>query len=162
MIGQRMEPPPGFVERAVAASRQSPCAKSKRGVVIWKSLGANKTRIVGRGVNEPAIGVCDGSVGCRQACAKICVHAEQAAILEADLTQVAVGGFDMLHIKTVDGLPVAGGPPSCHECSKLIVASGIGHMWLLEEARGGWVRYTAREFHEATLENCGLHRNKAG
>lgn len=72
----------------------------------------------------------------------------------------------MLHTKValVDGLwvSVPGGPPSCSDCSKLILEAGIDGMWLMEKREGEArpVRYTASEFHEQTLRNCGLHPYK--
>lgn len=55
----------------------------------------------------------------------------------------------MLHIKTVDGAAVPSAGPSCLECSKLILEAGVAEMWLFLET--GWTRYSAREFHTATL-----------
>jgi len=143
-----MKPPEEMVALAVAAGTASPCAKSKRGVVLRWPGG---TMMIGN--NRPAIGTCDGSEACRRDCGKICVHAEQIAILEAPRPP---WGAEMLHVKVVDGTAIEGGPPSCVECSKLILAAGITGMWLLETGRG-WVRRTAEEFHRQTLANLSLH-----
>lgn len=62
----------------------------------------------------------------------------------------------MLHVKVdASGQMVVSGPPSCDQCSKLILRAGIAGVWLLHEE--GWKRYTAQEFHEATLQTCGLN-----
>jgi len=41
------------------------------------------------------------------------------------------------------------------ECSKLMLAAGVAGVWLYQEA--GWRRWTAAEFHQATLQKLGLH-----
>jgi deoxycytidylate deaminase len=133
------------LERAVNMGSQSPCAKSKRGVVIWDPelfdiLCANH--------NHPPSGfACDGSEACRQNCGKLCVHAEVAAIIDA---KSGLHRCHMLHVKVVDGEAVPSGPPSCTDCSKAILAAGIKMMWLLHE--GGLKGYPAVEFHKLSLK----------
>ncbi len=61
---------------------------------------------------------------------------------------------EMLHVKSVDGKAVFSEKPSCWQCSKLILASGLPTMWLYQKE--GFVRYSAEEFHEQTLINCDL------
>lgn len=141
--------PEDMVAAAVKIGATSPCAKSKRGVVIFDSVVHSVNSF---GKNHPAVGTCDGSDACRRDCTKRCVHAEQAALLKLAPCKEAV----LLHIKVVDGKGVPGGPPSCIECSKLIVASGkIAHVWLWEAE--GWVKRTAAEFHKETCENVGVY-----
>lgn len=87
------------------------------------------------------------------------MHVEQAALLDAleqeDLTEEnRVDGASMLHVKVIDGKAVPSGEPSCWQCSRLILASGIKTMWLLHE--DGLKAYTAKEFHMKTLEHCNL------
>jgi len=144
---------------AIEAGRQSPCAKSKRGVVIFRRTGRD---ILGTGFNAPPPGfTCDGSETCRAACSNVAVHAEQAALIDAHRHRRPLGGAEMIHIKIVDGQPVAGGGPSCPDCSKLILQAGLGIVWLLEAREGHpngvWVRRTPEDFHNETLRNCGLH-----
>ena len=109
---------------------------------------------------------CDGSDSCRASCGKVAVHAEQAALLQCRDKGLPVRGAEMLHTKVtlVSGtwIGVFGGPPSCPDCSKLILEAGIDGMWLVEEREGKptLVRYTAAEFHDQTLRNCGLHPYK--
>jgi len=135
--------------RAVRMACQSPCAKSKRGVVIWNPelfdiLCANH--------NHPPKGfVCDGSKECRGACGWHCVHAEMAALLDV---KQGVHGLHMLHVKVVDGDAVPSGPPSCTDCSKYILEAGIETMWLLHE--DGLRGYSADEFHELSLRTREL------
>jgi deoxycytidylate deaminase len=145
-------PPASAIRAAVSVGSQSPCMKSKRGAALWWPSFDNDD-IVSAGYNRPLLGSCDGSVECRRDCGKVCLHAEQDALLGA-LYDVRTA--EMLHVKVVDGEPVEGGPPSCVECSKLILRSRLAAMWLLQVGRG-WVRYTVEEFHRATLKNLGLH-----
>lgn len=152
------------LQAATRAGGFSPCGKSKRGVVIWST---NDPSIIGFGWNHPPEPqYCDGSSSCRASCGKVAVHAEQAALLQCrDLGRV-IRGAEMLHTKVVfeDGkwVSVPGGPPSCPDCSKLMLEAGIDGVWLVEERDGNstLVRYTAVEFHHQTLQNCGLHPYK--
>ena len=107
--------------------------------------------------HPPAPFTCDGSTACREACGKVCVHAEADALLQATKglpDPWFMGGAEMLHVKVVNGREVPSGPPSCWQCSRLILESGIAGMWLLHEE--GFQRYTPEEFHRLTLEHCGL------
>ncbi len=72
---------------------------------------------------------------------------------------------DLVHVKIGDdGRLVAGGLPSCWQCSRAILDCGfIDGVWLYEEwptSDGGvsdvWHRYTAESFHRTTLYNCGM------
>lgn len=152
------------LREAIRAGGFSPCTKSKRGVVIWSKEAPD---VLGFGWNHPPEPYqCDGSNSCRASCGKIAVHAEQAALLQCrDLGRV-VRGAEMLHTKVVlvagVWVSVFGGPPSCPDCSKLILEAGIDGMWLVEEREGQPVlmRYSAVEFHNQTLRNCGLHPYK--
>lgn len=140
------------LDRAIEAARKSPCQKSQRGVVVWRegwpqfSVGWN---------HQPAPFSCDGSEQCRANCAKLCVHAEAHALF--GIIGSAVSGpqqADMLHVKVVDGGAVPSGNPSCWQCSRHILSTGIRRMWLLH--KDGLQAYSAREFHELTLQKCGL------
>lgn len=143
---------------ATDAACQSPCAKSKRGVVVW----GPGTGVMAATYNAPPAGYrCDGSPACRASCRKVAVHAEQAAILDAHRWGKPVRGLEMLHVKVEGGKAVPSGGPSCPDCSKLIVAAGLSGMWLYEadptSPSPKLRRYTADEFHRLTLENCKLH-----
>lgn len=145
------------LEDAVRAATQSPCAKSQRGVVIWNR---ELFDYIAMGWNHPPKGFdCDGSEACREYCNRVCVHAEQHAILQA---KSGIHGYEMLHVKVVDGEPVPSGPPSCWQCSRLILEAGISKMWLLHESdRHGKLvthlqAYSAEVFHSLTLQNCHL------
>jgi len=135
--------------RATRIGAQSPCAKSKRGVVIWNPdlfdiLCANN--------NHPPRGFsCDGSAACRASCRDVCVHAEVAALLDA---KTGLHRMHMLHVKVVDGEAVPSGPPSCVSCSRSILEAGIQTMWLLHE--DGLRGYPAAEFHALSLQHHGL------
>lgn len=153
-----MRPPPfnqhQALKAAVAVARLSPCMKSQRGVVIFDLERGVLARGTNHRVDEQS---CDGSPACRSACAKLCVHAELDALTAYFKPPQLLGKYPwvhMLHVKVVDGHPVPSGPPSCWQCSRHIVNSGIRWMWLLHE--DGLKRYTACEFHRLTLEHCEL------
>lgn len=141
------------LQEAASNAGLSPCVKSKRGVVIF-----DQKTVYGYGYNHPPKGfTCDGSEECRANCGKICVHAEQDALIKAG---AYCSELEMLHVKLDEqGYAVAGGPPSCPDCSKLILDAGIKTMWLYELRDGEptLVPYTAKDFHLETLKNCGLH-----
>jgi deoxycytidylate deaminase len=135
---------------AVRVAMRSPCAKSKRGVLVVSMTERDwPDCLVGSGFNaqsEPF--ACDGSDACRAACGKLCVHAEAAALREAaGLARRA----HLLHVKAVDGKAVPSGPPSCWQCSREILSAGISTVWLLHES--GWTPYPAAEFHRLALEH---------
>ncbi len=118
--------PVSFVERAVDVAMRSPC-RSKRGVVIAAGID-----ILSTGFNhQPAPFLCDGSEECKLRCGKTAVHAEQSAIL--GLVFTLPPNSWMLHVKAKDGEPCASLAPSCLECSKLILFSGIEWMYLLHD-----------------------------
>jgi deoxycytidylate deaminase len=144
-----MSSPPSYVIRyAVAVANTSPCAKSKRGVVIY-----DRVVMMAHGTNGPPTPfVCTGSATCRWNCPKLCEHAEAAALRNLEGSRV---GYQLLHIKTVDGEPVASGGPSCVDCSKAILADGrISGVWLMHE--DGWRRYDPVEFHELSAAQNGI------
>ncbi len=156
------------LEAAATVGSSSPCAKSKRGVVIFTRSG-----LVAAGYNHPPAPMrCDGSTACREHCNKLCIHAEDDAIQHliaidprgqyaCSWTGEIIGhraedtGLQMLHVKVVDGHAVPSRAPSCWQCSRTILGSGkIDRMWLLHAE--GLRSYTSLEFHETTLRNCHL------
>lgn len=139
---------------AVEAARFSPCAKSQRGVVIWRP-GFPLMSTCRVGFNHPPEPFkCDGSQLCRESCNKLCVHAEQAALLQFAAEGLSTDGCHMLHVKVVQGEPVVSGPPSCWQCSRMLLSARLEAMWLLHEE--GLRRYSPQEFHRLTLLSCGL------
>lgn len=152
-----------FTERdalaeAIKVGAASPCAKSKRGVVVFhRRLGLLST---GHNAPPPSF-ACDGTDRCRDACGRLCIHAELDAILSIP-DHVRVGPTirecEMLHVKVVDidgrETGVSSGGPRCWQCSRAILRAGLGFMWLLRST--GLQRYTAEEFHLATLRYRGL------
>lgn len=143
----KTHPLPIYIEAAIEASIKSPCQKSKRGVVIF-----NESGMLAYGWNHRPDNHCTGSDSCRKFCNQLCVHAEQDAIIKVNKNNFE--NSQMLHIKTVDGNAVPSGPPSCWQCSRIILDVGIKAMWLLED--DGWNKYDANSFHEITLKNCGI------
>lgn len=138
-----MNPPSNAVLSAVNAAMHSAC-QSKRGAVIFYG-----DYVLATGFNSKP--ECDGSERCKATCRLDAVHAEQAALLALSWTGPSRNflGFEMLHVKAVDGNLAPSGPPSCVQCSKLIRFVGIEAMWLFHES--GWCRYEADEFHRLSL-----------
>ncbi len=136
------EPPEHLVKLAIECSTCSPC-RSKRGSVIFHG-----DDVVGHGYNFKPRGFdCDGTAACKATCRTEAIHAEQFALLAVGAYKSA--GCEILHVKTVDGELVPSGGPSCAQCSKLALASGIKAMWLYHE--DGWRRYPADEWHRLSL-----------
>lgn len=129
------------IKEAVFAADSSPC-RSQRGAAIWDCQG-----FIAAGFNYKPTGFpCDHSDACKASCRFDAIHAEQCAIMGALRSQPGrLVGASMLHVKVVNGMLVPSGPPSCVKCSTMIVASGIGFMWLYHET--GWRMYSAHEFH---------------
>lgn len=134
-----------YQDLAIQTALHAECHKSKRGVVI-KGINTYWAN------NGPPQGfICTGNERCRLHCSKVAVHAEERAILKAGLF---TRGAEMIHIKVVDEEAVPSLLPSCWQCSRMIVESGISGMWLFHSE--GWFRYTAEEFHRETLRNCNM------
>src|ERR1035438_7420780 len=143
-----LEPPQGIIDWAIRVSVVSPC-RSKRGVVIWRENATPIDRSISAGYNRPPQGfACDGSLECKSNCSETALHAEEVALLTADLS---VYDAEMLHVKTVNGLLVPSGGPSCVACSKKILFKGLRGMWLYHE--NGWRFYDATEFHALSLQS---------
>lgn len=140
------------LKKAAEIACKSPC-RSKRGVVIWhRNYG-----YISGGYNEPlAPFICDGSDKCKNNCPKTAIHAEQRALMEiVKLPNLfKTSECEMLHVKVVDGKAVFSEKPSCWQCSKLILASGLKSMWLYQKE--GLTEYSPLDFHQKTFENCDL------
>lgn len=160
------EPPRFMIDRAREAALKSPCLKSRRGVVLYRPLSGTAWSFVSDGFNSPPGAFsCTGTDLCRRDCAKLCLHAEDRALRAAGTWTY---GLTMLHVKVIDGKVVPGGPPSCWQCSRLVVEADIHGVWLYElppgnltghdllHVVGNWRFYTPEEFHLATLRECGL------
>ena len=125
---------------------------------------------------QPGRFFCAGTEACRVACGKLCVHAEARAIRAAvTVARGDIDGLELVHAKVVDGELVAGGGPSCWQCSREILDAGIAAVWLYETGDpklapwadlyrppGTWRRYTAEDFHRATAAACGLAVSEGG
>lgn len=140
-------PPQRIVEIAVLESTVSPC-RSKRGAALFVSAVNGMALNVGSGHNRKPIGfVCDGSAECKATCRQEAVHAEQHALIEAGRR---AAGAEIVHVKTVDGELVASEPPSCIQCSKLLLAAGVSGFWLFQHAVG-WRYYPMADYHRLSL-----------
>lgn len=138
-----------WINLAIQAANQSSCSKSRRGVVIASPEGV----LVALASNSPPHPFqCTGSDRCKQNCRNVAIHAEERALLRAG---ARANGGELIHIKTVDGKPVMSGPPSCLQCSRLIVEARIAKVWLFSHGEA-WRSWTAERFHEDTMANHGI------
>ena len=166
-------PPATYIEAAARMARLSPCQKSKRGAAIFDPNWDFQPPL-GCGYNaRPMIsGPCDGSPTCRRDCGKLCVHAEQRAIRDAlissrqqGIPSPLLGGYELVHVKVVDGVVVAGGGPSCWQCARDIADVGLDAVWLYQDmwvptapqTPPKWIRYATPDFLTATLQHENLH-----
>lgn len=159
------------VQMALDVARLSPCAKSHRGVV---AVDRQSGQLLAAATNgPPAPMACTGSPECRAACPRVAVHAEQRALLIAlEHHHLPPGRVDIIHVKAdlQTGELVAGGGPSCVECSKLMLDAGIGRVYLHEEVApsllvpsgGVWIAYECEDFHRRTLRALGLPADERG
>jgi hypothetical protein len=142
-------PPQMAIDAAIGSANSGPCGKSKRGVSAYRELPI--PHVVARGHNAPPPGfACDGSDACKAACPKLCIHAEQAVLMQEFFGPRFSTPAYLVHVKTVDGELVVSGGPSCWQCSRMIVAdTRIAGIWLFHQS--GWRLYDPDEFHELTL-----------
>jgi hypothetical protein len=183
-ILENHRPPQFAIDAAIAVGWASPCAKSKRGVVLYNDEDTDRwaagsaevydlnALIAGVGFNGPPPGFkCLGADKCGEDCARLCLHAEDRAIRTAGIAD-DVQDLVLVHVKVVDGELVPGKRPCCEACSKVIVEVGLKGVWLYEEvgamamggggvaprsvAFGEWRFYDAVSFHLTTLDNLGL------
>lgn len=167
-------PPDIAIAKALEAATRSPCHKSKRGVCAFVEHGFGFSSLALGFNGPPGDLTCDGSPACRESCGKRCVHAEMRAIRPL-MGHSNLDRVQLVHVKAVDGKLVAGGGPSCWQCSREILDVGIGGVWLFErtlrdnegdnglplsavaiEDAPAWRYYSADDFHRATLEACGI------
>jgi deoxycytidylate deaminase len=179
-------PPDWAIKIALSEARRSPCAKSKRGAVLFLDDRETGSLLLGIGFNGPALGSCDGSESCRTSCSKRCVHAEARAV------RWAGRAGELVHVKIDErGELAPGGGPSCWQCSREILDAGCKGVWLYEKTPDGWCPhadvaaadcwacqghageldrhgdlpivlarwryYTATDFHRLTMAACEIH-----
>lgn len=143
MTPENAQPPKHIIDLAIEVAGWSPC-RSKRGVVIFSGED-----VISHGYNYKPRGFeCDGSEKCKATCRDFAIHAEQQAVVNA-AGRPQTAGADLLHVKAVDGVLVPSGGPSCAQCSKLVVASGVVGVWLYHDT--GWKRYEAKDFHAKSM-----------
>lgn len=149
------------LDQAIRAAQESPCAKSQRGVVLWRrATGERPGLYLGAGFDHPpAPFTCDRSVACRGSCSKLCIHAAEDLLLKIPTTRRrwdlwSLQECEMLHIKVENGHATPSGQPTCWQCSRLILGAKLKAMWLLH--REGLRSYTPEEFHRTALKNSSL------
>jgi dCMP deaminase len=141
-----------YVRAAEHEARKSTCKKSQRGAVIFKGW-----EILGIGCNTPTYyeGTCNPCVREKikddtryENCSAI--HAEEMAIIDSGKQGKKIEGSTMLHVKLKNGKNEACGKPSCTECSKMVLMSGIKEFIMREE--GGYAIYPSEEFNRLSFD----------
>lgn len=161
LVRQHFTVAQAMVDYAREIAMQSGCMTSQRGAVVWPMppyplrhpLDPSRL-LLARGTNhQPAPHRCDGSQECQDACSKLCVHAESAALRALGQGWSGLGGLHMLHVKiNFDGTLAPKGEPSCWQCSReLLDSKVIAYMWLA--GSDGLDPYDVGAFHEATLRH---------
>lgn len=170
-------PPEDMIDLAVRTARLSPCAKSKRGVVVFghdKDCD-NGVDAIANGFNgQPLPFECDGTDHCKEACAKRCVHAEDRALRQACIVHVAnnrghrrhasdwleglgnLREYEAVHVKLdAAGNLTWGGGPSCWQCSRTVMDVHLGAFWLYEREFPEWeCRHSDRGKLEDACQYC--------
>lgn len=133
-------PPAWALESAVELGGQSPCAKSKRAVVvIWLGPDGQTPMEIGYGYNRPPYGIgCDGSPACRASCGARCLHAEGIALAVFQMSKTSAvdpADCELVHVKIDEyGQVTAGKGPCCVPCAIQVLDAGIGGVWLYQTA----------------------------
>lgn len=131
-----LRPPTFAISLAVAAAARSPCAKSRRGSVIFD----DETLVsIGVGFNGPPSPLrCTANDACRQNCREHCEHAETRSLFQALPRQSEFKSrhprINLVHTKVdATGKLVAGGGPSCHRCSRTLLDTRfVDYVWLYQ------------------------------
>jgi deoxycytidylate deaminase len=157
------QPPQDVIDVAVIMARQSPCAKSKRGVALY----IDDVIFAGGFNGPPGDERCLMDAWCRAVCADRCSHAEARAIRNSGLHTFVRA--TAVHVKLDgDDKLVAGGPPSCRPCARDVLDIQLAGFWLYEADKRKtiadptartWRLYTAREFYDATMKNAPLPKS---
>ena len=148
LSGSDLEEAVKWMEVAIEIAKQSPCERDKRGVVT-----VNENSEIGRGFNAPPPGFICESKYCTLSCKDYTIHAEMNAI--ADATKKGNGqrivGARMYHARVENGFLVESRKPRCYQCSKHLVAFGLGEFVLKHQE--GLTLYPIEEFNRLSLES---------
>lgn len=135
---------------AVSEATLSPCAKSRRGAVVFKD-----GQILGKGNNSPKDDKFCIPPICYPICSEYCDHAEANALKDAISKGRDVEGASMFHIKVKGRAPVVSDDLSCLKCSTLVCEANIGEFILYQSS--GFVAYPTEEFDKLTRKYLEEH-----
>jgi len=140
---------------AESVAVESPCSKSKRGVAIYTNTTNAVPLVVAVGCNKPPRDLpCLENQACRDACGRLCMHAEANALLGLP-SGGAKSTLEVVHVKVVDGVLVASGGPSCSPCARdMYDDPRIAAVWLYHV--DGWKRYPIEEFYTLSMQANNL------
>lgn len=166
-MADELAPPQFAIDAAVLAGAGAPCAKSRRGCAVFDPIEGVVLSTGHNGQASPR--ECRGDEACRKACTKLCCHAELRAIVSG-LIEVAaqdgelarsqrLSGYELVHAKVKDGQLVAGGGPSCWQCSREVLENKLDAVWLYQETPEEWCPHLDLHVHDCPLcqgEACEL------
>ena len=148
LSGLELEEAMKWMSIATDEGKKSPCARDKRGVVIVKD-----SLEIGLGFNAPpSVFICEPKY-CQPTCKDYAIHAEMNAIVNAVRRGNGLNliGARMYHARVENGVLQDSRKPRCYQCSKHLVAFGLGEFVLKHQE--GLTLYPIEEFNRLSLES---------
>ncbi|MCL5784735.1 MAG: hypothetical protein M1142_05295 [Patescibacteria group bacterium] len=148
-----------IIDAATEEAKRSPCAKSKRGAIVFKD-----GQILGRDHNHPNIPhTCVPDV-CMSYCSVYTTHAERGACQDAIFKGNNLDGASILHMKVKKGLVMPVEQAQCLDCSSYLMklrSSGIYIIELIlmhvgEDNRIIFKGHTIDEFFQNSISSLEL------
>lgn len=116
-----------IIDVAIDEARRSPCAKSKRGAVVFKD-----GQILGRDHNHPNIPhTCVPDV-CMNYCSFYTTHAERGACQDGIFRGNNLDGASILHMKIKNGLVKPVEKAECLDCSSYLMKLRSSGIYIVE------------------------------
>ena len=140
-------PTEAMIAMMVEAAADGPCAKSKRAAILYHPY--HLTTFYLHTNSPPGDFRCKGNDLCKKVCGMMCLHAEERALADGLAQHGHLNGWQMAHIKVVDGVGVPSGPPSCLQCARKLCEAGVD-LWLWHAE--GWRHYFPNELVHKTLD----------
>lgn len=105
-----------IIDAATEEARRSPCAKSKRGAVVFKN-----GKILGLDNNHPNLPHTCIPDACMNFCAFYTTHAERGACQDAIAKGNNINGASILHMKIKNNEIIPVDTAECFDCSSYLV-----------------------------------------
>lgn len=146
----------GILDKCIEMAKESDCQRSQCGSVIVRD-----GRIIGVGCNTKTInegGSCikdilPSSFKSDRTC---CIHAEQAAILDAlKYREGGINGSEVYFIRLdKEGQPMAADDPYCTICSKMALWAGVYYFCLWDGKQ--WNGYGIHYYNKLSFQHAGI------